>query len=139
VIVVDAKVFLRTLTQPATAADIPRAESARRLFADIQGRRELAFACEAVVAEVAFILTSPRHYGVPRREAAEALIRLIRLPGLHVPEKTTVLAGLRLWAAHAQLDFPDALVVAYARAAGARLASFDADVRRLAAVPLWEP
>lgn len=55
-----------------------------------------------------------------------------------MPVKAACQAALRICAEHPKLDFPDALVIAHARTTGARLASFDGNVRRIAGVPRWD-
>ncbi len=136
-IVLDANIFLRMLAAPATPQDARRATEARTLFQAIETRSVEATTNDAVIAEVAFVLTSPRHYALPRPRAAAILGQLLRMPNLVLPAKSSGLSALLIWTEHPKLDFPDALVIAQARATGAHLASFDNDVRRLADVPLW--
>lgn len=137
-IVLDANVFLRMLATPGTPQDARRAAAARALFQSIEDRAVEAATNDAIVAEVAFVLTSSRHYALPRPRAAAILAQLLRLPNLAMSAKPACLSALRIWTEHPNLDFPDALAIAQARATGAHLASFDGDVRRLAGVPLWE-
>lgn len=138
-IAIDANVFLRLLSQPATEQDTVWAAEARTLFRAIEARSVDARTNEAVVAEVVFILSAARHYAVDRTTVADWIGRLLRLPSLGLPTKAACLDALDLWARHPVLDFPDALVIVQARTGGGAVATFDRDVRRLAAVPLWTP
>jgi hypothetical protein len=66
---------------------------------------------EAVIAEVAFVLASPRQYGLPPAEIALRLKPILALPHLTLPrgQKRRYLRALDLWADYPRLGFVEAL------------------------------
>jgi predicted nucleic acid-binding protein len=138
-IIVDANVFLRYLVQPATTEDEHHSGIAAALVRQVQLGQETIFTTDAVIAEVVFILSSKRHYHVPRPEVAALLTPILSLPGCKVPHKTFCLRALDLWAARPRLSFVDALVTVWAIQRGVPLASFDADLNRTPGLIVWRP
>ena len=109
----DANVFLRYLVEPATPRDRLNAETAWIFFQLVQEGQETFTTSEAVIAEVVFILSSKRHYALPRDEVAERLKPLLELTGCEVPRKELCLAALDLWTERPELSFVDALGAMY--------------------------
>lgn len=131
-IFVDANVFLRHLTQPATAEDVQAKRLAARLFKAAEEGTVDVTTADATVAEVAFILTSAHHYGASRADAAATIAALLDLRGVRMASKAECLHALDLWAREPRLSFPDALAAAYSALRGYTVATFD---RRLAGTP----
>ena len=101
-------------------------------------RREFALHLTAlVVGEAVYVLTS--FYKLPRGRAAEALSRVIGLPGVRAPEAAALLRALGLFATVPRLHFVDAYVTARAEAGAAGVSSFDAGIRRAGLVPVLDP
>jgi predicted nucleic acid-binding protein len=67
---------------------------------------------EAVIAEVVYVLSSPKHYQLPRLRIQIALARLLILSGLKVPHRQVCLRALDLYTKH-PLDFEDCLSPAH--------------------------
>ena len=84
-IFLDANFFLRWLTPPATATDVSRSSTAVALFSRLERGDVEATTSETILAEVAFGLTSKRHYSASVEAAAETLATAIQLPGLKFP------------------------------------------------------
>ena len=124
-IFVDANYFLRYLVQPVTPQDRIKERRAAALFALVDSEALEVTTSEAILAEVTFILTSPRHYAAPRTMAAAGLKALLRSRGCRMPAKDVSLLALELWVAHPVLSFPDALGAAYSASRGYELATFD--------------
>ncbi len=129
-IFVDANVYLRYLVQPATPDDRINEERAAALFAKVDLGTVDVTTSDAILAEVAFILTSPRHYDGPRPLAAASLKALLQPRECRMPAKDVSLHALDLWSAHPQLSFPDALAAAYSTLRGYELATFDTALSR---------
>lgn len=129
-IFVDANYFLRYLVQPVTAQDRINERRAAALFALVDEDAMEVTTSEAILAEVAFILTSPRHYAAPRSMAASGLKALLRARGFRMAAKDMALLALDLWVAHPVLSFPDALGAAYSASRGYELATFDTALSR---------
>lgn len=134
-IFVDANVFLRHLTQPATTQDRRNAQHAAALFRQAEAGEMRITTSEATLAEVVFILSDARHYNVPRPVVQIGLQNLLRTRGLVLTTKDVCLHALHLWVEHLKLSFPDALGVAYVDLRGYELATFDVELGRVAGVP----
>jgi predicted nucleic acid-binding protein len=137
----DANVFLRYLVAPASPETQAMRDFAAELFAAIARGDEEGATSEAVIAEVAFVLTSPRQYRLSPAAAAELLAPILRTRGLHVlpTHKRHCLRALDLWAEHPRLDFVDALTVSTVQENGMRLATFDGDFDAFSNIERWRP
>ena len=136
-IFVDANVFLRYLIQPVTPPDRINAHRAAVLFALVDAGAAEITTSDAILAEVAFILTSPRHYAASRSMAATGLKTLLRSQGRRMPEKDVSLRALDLWVGHPVLSYPDALAAAYSALHGDELATFDNALSRTPGVTAY--
>ena len=92
----DANVFLRALTQ----SDAPDVARMNQIAADIfrqadQGEVELT-TCDAVIAEVAFVLTSKAHYRLEASDAAGRIATLLHVRGMTLPNRRVILHALHL-------------------------------------------
>lgn len=140
-IFLDANVFLRWLAGPATVDNAVRNAMATALFDQIERREAEATTSEAILAEVAFILTSKRHYGVAVVDAAGYLADAVQYPGLRFApgRKEQYLRALELWAERPALGFVDALTAAMVEHSDHMLATFDSDFEGLAGIEYWRP
>ena len=137
--IIDANVILRAIVRPATKSDILMAHTATTLIERVKQGNEMILLTDAVVAEVVFILSSRRHYGIPRVDVVARLTPIFRLSGCRLTQKRFVLAALDLWASTPKISFVDALVATYAQALGQPLASFDIELGKVAGITLWQP
>lgn len=105
---VDANVILRLfLGEPE-----PEAQAAEALFTQA-ARGEFRIRIHpAVLAEVVYVLTSPRVAALPRQRVADVLRALFALDGVHVPDLRPTLAALRRFE-ETSLDWVDCLLLAY--------------------------
>jgi predicted nucleic acid-binding protein len=138
-LLLDANVFLRALT----VTDDPELERVRgiasRLFREIEAGNVEAMVSDAVLAEVAFILTARSQYGLPVEDAAGMLKALVELRGLRVSDRQTLLHALALWAERPKLGFVDALTATQAQRLDVELVSFDSDFDGFAGIRRWLP
>lgn len=138
-IYVDANVFLRALTRsPEPRVQRMNDIAGNLLRAAERGEVELTTS-DAVIAAVAFILTAKAHYHLPVSDAAARLATLVRLQGVNLPNKESILAALELWAERPKLGFVDALVASQSKHQGSELATFDAAIASLPDVVVWQP
>lgn len=133
-IFIDANVFVRYLAVPSTPQDQANSQYAADLFDLVDSGSAEVATSEATLAEVAFVLTSPKHYGTPRTAAAEKLRALLIPRGCRVPAKDVVLLALDIWVDRPKLSFPDALAAAYSMARGYHLATFDEALSRTSGI-----
>jgi predicted nucleic acid-binding protein len=133
---VDTNIFLRYLTRD----DPIKAAACYALFQRVKHGQETVTSAATIIAEVVYVLSSPRLYHLSHVDIAARLIPLVALRGLHLPRKRSVRRALALYAAHSFLDFEDALTVASMERRGlAELYSYDADFDQLAGVTRYEP
>lgn len=94
-----------------------------------------------VVAEVVYVLTSPRiGYQLNPEEIRARLRPVLSLPGLKFSQKRTCLRALDLYAHYRMLDFEDVFcVAAMERANIAELLSYDRGFDRVQGIIRWEP
>ncbi len=120
----DANVVLRYLTRepPALAA------AARRLIARAADGEIRLRLTHVTIAEIVWVLGC--FYERRPVEIADALRGFVLADGVSIDDTDTVVDALRLMS-DANVDFADAYVAVAARRAGAAVASFDADFRRL--------
>lgn len=135
----DANIFLRALT---TSPDEPvqhMNQAAGELFHKMERGAFVATTSDAIIAEVAFILTSKAHYHLPVDDASSRIATLVRLQGLRLRDKKIILEALDVWRKHPSLGFVDALAAAHAMQPGRTLVSFDTDFDRIPGVARWQP
>jgi uncharacterized protein len=133
---VDANIFLRYLTWD----DPEKSPACQAVFDALDANVEDGFSSESIVAEVLYVMTSSRQYGLDRVDVAERLRPALSTRGLHFPAKAIVLRALDLYQENAFLDFEDALTAAHMESTGiSELYSYDRDFDRVPGVSRLEP
>ena len=104
-------------------------------------RGELTLAVpESVIAEVVFVLSSPRLYHLPRQQIEALISPLLNLQHLRVQHRRTIVRALTLYASNPALNFGDCLLVAHAQRVGAReIYTFDRGFDRVVGIARLEP
>jgi predicted nucleic acid-binding protein len=138
-IFLDANILLRALTHSPDA----QVQQMNLVAGDLlrlaeRGEVEITTS-DAIIAEVAFILTSKAHYQLSVAEAAGLIGTLLRLRGFRLREKRVLLRALDLWKENPRLGFVDALTASYARQPGVELATFDTDFDNIPDIIRWRP
>ena len=136
----DTNIFLRYLVQPVTEIDRARAEACRELFERVSASAEEITTSEAVLAEIVYVLSSPRQYGLSPVDVVARLKPIVALPGLKLERKRLYLRALDIYASQSRLDFEDAITAALVeRTQPAELYSYDTDFDRVPGVNRIEP
>ena len=138
-IFIDANYFIRAIAQSVTPQDAIMAEQAKTLFRRVAASEVEAMTSEAIIAEVVFILSSPRHMKLPPAEVSARVKLFLQLPGLYVPQKRLYLRALDLYVSHPRLRFVDCLCAAHGEQPGVELASFDRDLNRVPGLARYQP
>ena len=140
-ILLDANIFLRYIVTPSTPEIRVMAETAKALLASVERGEEEITTTEVVLHEVAYVLASKTHYGLPASEITTALATILRLPGFRLPrgEKKRFLRALDLWETYPALGLADALIATTAMTRGAALATFARDFDRIPDLTRWQP
>lgn len=133
---IDTNIFLRYLIR----SDAAKADACFGLFQRVKHSEEQVTTCEAVIAEVMFVLCSPRQYHLSHVDAAARLRPLLNLGGLKMPDKRVYLRALELFAEHTVLDFEDAVIMAHMERQGIdELVSYDTDFDKVTGIVRREP
>lgn len=131
----DANIFIRYLTRD----DPTKVQACLELLQRVQAG-EQATTSEVILAEVAYVLSSPRLYKLSHADVSARLRPLLLLRGLQFPNKRRVLRALDLYGTHPQLDFEDCLTAAQIEQQGIdTLIRYDRGFDRLAVVKRLEP
>jgi predicted nucleic acid-binding protein len=135
-IFVDTNVLVRYLVAPETDDYRRMSQQAADLF-DRAGAGEIElFLSDAVVAELAHVLTSKLR--APVDGVATRLAALLRTPNLIMANREITLEALEIWRQRPSLGFVDSLGAAYGRQPGVQLATFDKGIPKIFGVVAWE-
>lgn len=138
-IFLDANYFLRNIVQPDNPENRARHDLAAAVFAAAaRGETEITTS-ESVLAEVAYVLASPRQYGLSAAEIAARLKPILALRAFKHPHKRRYLRALDIWMSYPRLGFEDALTVAELEETGLPLATFDRDLDDIPGIRRWVP
>jgi predicted nucleic acid-binding protein len=132
---VDADVIIRLLT----GDDLQKQRRAAHLFERVE-RKEITLRTPVTtIADVVYVLSSPRLYAKSHEQIADMLRYLVRLPNFLVDQREEVLGALDLFA-NTNLDFGDALIASsMAMSESEILYSYDRDFDRLLGLMRHEP
>jgi predicted nucleic acid-binding protein len=132
----DANIFLRYLT----GDDEAKALACLQLFQRLEAGAEQAATCEAVLAEVVYVLSRGPGYRVAPGEIAARLRPVLGASGLKLPNKYVYLRALDLYTAYPTLDFEDVLAIAHMEHQRIdAIYSYDRDFDRVSEVTREEP
>lgn len=132
---VDTNIFLRYLTND----DPVKAKACFELFSKAD-RNEIALTTsETVIAEIVYILSSKRLYGLSNEDVRMRLLPLLTLTGLKLSDRNIYLRALEIYAMH-NIDFEDALAVAHMEGQGIEeIYSYDRDFDKVVNIRRLEP
>ncbi|MGH2443441.1 MAG: PIN domain-containing protein [Chloroflexota bacterium] len=123
-----------------TGGDPKKQDRAIALFEQVEQGILTLTAPDTVIADAVFVLTPKRLYAIPRKEVADRLTTLVRLPHFHVKNRRAVLRALQLVGTTTHLDFGDAVLIALMQLSGEHMIySYDSDFDRLPVISRQEP
>ena len=133
----DTNIILRYLTRD----DQEKAETCYQLFQRANRGEETLLTCEAIIAEVVYVLRSPRAgYSLGRHEIRARLIPILMLRGLRLPQKQLYINALNIYASSTSFDFEDAIAVAHMQHHGINeIFSYDKDFDSFPGIDRLEP
>ena len=131
----DTNIVLRVLTR-----DLPEeAERCRELLRRVDAGEVEVTTSESTVAELVYVLSSPRLYALPRQRIKELLEPILYMRGLRLEYRDTYLRALALYAAYS-IDFADALAAAHMERLGIdQIVSYDHSLDLLPGIHRQEP
>ncbi len=133
----DTNVVIRFVTND----DPDQAGRACALFQRVEAGGVTLVTAEANVLEMVQVLSSKTLYDLPRAEVTSRLSIILKLQGLRVPNKASLLRALELWStAPGSVDFVDVLDVAHMERLGiSTIATFDRDFDRFPQIIRQDP
>ena len=132
----DTNVFLRYLT----GDHVVMSRACEELFAEIEQGLQEATTCEAIIAEVVYVLRSKEVYGLRAEEVRGRLQPILSLPGIRIPNREVYFRALDLIVAHPALDIEDALCAAHMERLGlTEIYTFDRHFDRIDGVERITP
>lgn len=133
---IDTNVFVRYLT----GDDSAKSEACYRLFQRVQTGEESVTTAEVIIAEVAYVLSSPALHHLANDEIAARLSPILSLRNFQLRYKRTYLRALDIYSNYPTLDFEDALAVAHMeRQRISEIVTYDRDFDRVPGVKRTEP
>ena len=127
------------MLDPPTDADRTVAEQATALLRAAADSKRSITTSEAVVAEVAHVLSSTDIYRMSPGDVATALKPVLALPGMLLASKHLYARALDIWSSRPRMGFVDALTVAYAEQGDVELATFDRDFDGISGITRYRP
>ena len=132
---IDANIILRYLTQD----DPKKAENCYKLFQKVKNGEIDVTTCEAVLAEIVYVLSSSKLYNLPGSEIYSLLIPIINLKGFKLSQKRLYVKALDIYAS-INIDFEDAVAIAHANKRQIReIYSYDNDFDKIKQLKRLEP
>ena len=132
-------VFLDTniLVRHFTRDNAERSPRATNFLRRIEGGEIRARLADTVVFETVFLLE--RRYGRSRLEISDAVLGILALPAMELPDKQRIARAFELYGS-TKLSFADAFHVAITKQLGIEeIASFDKDFDRVPGIRRVEP
>src|SRR4051794_13984477 len=110
---VDTNIIIRYLVapEPGNAADLAQAQFSKALLERVQRGEKTVTTTEVVLAEVCFVLSSPKRYSLSHGDVAARLRPIISLRGFRLFNKQVILRALDLYSQYDFLDIEDCLIV----------------------------
>lgn len=131
----DANVILRYLTRD----DPEKAKHCLELFRKAKEKEVVLTTSESVIAEVVYVLSSPKLYNLSRERIRELLLPILDISGLEMLYKRTYRRALDLYASYA-IDFEDAVSLAHMeRQEISDIISYDKDFDGIEGIRRVEP
>jgi predicted nucleic acid-binding protein len=131
----DTNIFLRHLTND----DPDKGQACLNLIRSIEQGKVVAWTSELVIAELVFVLSNKKTYGLSRERVRDVLLPLINLPGLKIPHKRLYGRVFELYTSR-PIDYVDAYHAALMEGRGElELYSYDTDFDQLPGIRRFEP
>jgi predicted nucleic acid-binding protein len=131
---VDTNVFVRYLSGEETNLT----QIARDVFDPVNGDDTFFTTNDAVIAEVIYVLTSPKLYRLSRNDVVNRLQAVLQLPTCKLESLAIISEAMFIWQHHSKLSFVDALCIASATGHNLELVTFDTALAKIANTARWD-
>ena len=105
----DTNIVIRFLVRD----DDVKAGACLELLQRVERGEEEITTSESVIAEIVYVLSSPRLYALSPEDIRARLVPILSLRGLRLPAKRLYVRALDIYCEYSSLDFEDALSVAH--------------------------
>ncbi|MDQ4078463.1 MAG: PIN domain-containing protein [Chloroflexota bacterium] len=106
-IFLDTNILIRFLTRD----DPDKADACFELLQKAEAQEITLVTTEAVIAEVVYVLSSPKLYNLSREDIRNRLYPVLSIKGLKIPYRKMYLRALDLYVTY-PLDFEDVVILA---------------------------
>ena len=132
---VDTNIFIRFLTKD----DPKKSEACFNLFKKCKDGKLNLQTTESVIAEVVYVLMSPRLYNLKKPEIYELLLPILTINSLKITSKSFIIKGLEMFA-EKNIDFEDAILASCAlKSESGKVFSYDKDFDKINGIKRLEP
>lgn len=132
---VDTDILIRLLT----GDDPKKQEAAAVLFEKVEKEEIILLAPDTAIADAVFVLSSSKHYNLPRGEIRDLLMSLLRYPNFKVKNKQILIKALNLYA-EVNIDFGDAILAVLTQKSKEKtIYSYDHDFDKIPGIKRKEP
>jgi uncharacterized protein len=131
---VDTNVFVRYLSGEETNLT----QIARDVFDPTNGNGSFFTTNDAVIAEVIYVLTSPKLYKLNRNDVVNRLQAVLQLLACRLDSLPIISEAMFIWQHHSKLSFVDALCIADAFGHDHELVTFDTALAKIANTTRWD-
>ncbi|MBX3068978.1 MAG: PIN domain-containing protein [Thermomicrobiales bacterium] len=138
-ILLDANVIIRLLTVADNPANLRMQSIALEVLESVEAGDVDVLISDVVLAEVAFMMTSRKHFATDVADFVEKLMAIVSLRNVRVDDRQTLFRALALWSERPNLGFIDAMTAAQAQRLNVQLLTFDSDFDGIEGIQRWEP
>ena len=131
---VDTNVFVHYLS----GEESNLTQIARDVFDPTNGNGSFFTTNDAVIAEVIYVLTSPRLYRLNQNDVVNRLQAVLQLPTRRLDSLPIISEALVIWQHHSKLSFVDALCIADAFGHDHEPVTFDTALAKIANTTRWD-
>jgi len=136
---IDTNIFLRFLQAPTDEITVAWNADCTALFRRLELGEDTVTTAEFVVTEAFWVLTSRRHTGLSRSDAASRLKTIVQYRGLRMASKRRVVRSLDLVISDPKLSLVDALIASTVLEEDWTLLSYDTDFDRVSGLDRQQP
>lgn len=136
---VDTNVFIHFLACPDDDVGRPEHDACRDLIDRVTRGEERLVTTEACIAEIFYVLTSKRRFGLPVNQVVASVRGIVSQRGIEVRPRGLYREALDVLDTHPRLDIEDAILVAHAVDTGMAILSYDRGFDGVAGITRQEP
>lgn len=132
---VDTNIFVRLLAKD----DPVKSDRCFALFKKAESGDIELHTSESIISEIVYVLHSKRLYNLERGLISKKLAVILKIRGLKIPHKITLVSALNLFA-HNNIDFEDAVLISHTiHSKSKEIYSYDKGIGKIEGIKRLEP